>query len=1017
MDPQPRQPPLVGDSRIRLVDGLLALVDQVEELGEARWVSLEAPSGWGKTRVAQELYARLAARQTALETGHYWPATILEAIDAPLEDTVAFRRKRVFPERIDRAADSLPAFFWWGIACDMRSCGTASQNLLEDLLQLDAHALYLDAAWTALTSFRERHFPTLAQARQDLRRIIAEGLEEGAGHLIGVVIEALAKHGLPGGGLVVKLGRWGIGKAAENQRRYEKVAAAGPLGSNQPPDLLDDTVAMLTRLARPGLPVIVFVEDLHVAWRGRRAEDGPSLIEELIERLLRSNASLLILTTAWPGELDQRERLMAITEEPIIRPRFQRVRYDQPTPPALPPDASLDVLPDPALRELILAYYPQTNPETLARLAARWTNPLPLELVCTLPKYRQRFQDGALKLPAAEIEALPQRVEDLYRDLWNALPEPVQQALALSTLAIPDQDAAWHHRITRQAIEQCLELRDHDALARTLGEDRIPHGWVRAIEEWRRRFNEPDQLRIAHKAVGDFYFDEDIDRYLDRLGEQIRADGLEGTGPQIQHCARLLLTLHRNRKGGVDDAEALRAIRVLQVELRYLPRELPTLIALGESLSALDVDTDSVEMLNARHAYARALGESGHVKAALSTCEALLHDRVRVLGADHPHILSTRNSIASWRLECGQLDAAIADFEVLLQDLVHALGANDPNCLMTRHYIASCRACSGQIEAAIADFDTLLQDQERILGADHPDSFTTRGTSAHWLGQSGRIRAAQAVQEALLQDEVRVLGPDHLDTLTTRNNIAYSRAHSGQIEAAIADFDALRQDRERILGPDHPDTLTTRNNIAYWRAQYGQNEEALADFEALLTDRVRILGPDHPETLATRNSIASTRAECGQIASAIRELDALLPDLVRALGADHPYTLVTRNNIASWRAHSGEIGAALADFERLLQDRERICGADHPDTLTTRNNIAYWRAQAGQTAPALAAFQALLRDQVRVLDPNHPDIQRTRDGIAYLRQRLASPPRGGAGRKRRDPPGCRGGPSSRKRTP
>jgi len=1011
MDPQPKQPPLVGVSRIRLVDGLLALVDQVQELGEARWVSLEAPSGWGKTRVAQELYARLAARQTELETGHYWPATILEAIDAPLEDTVGFRRKRVFPERIDRAAGSLPAFFWWGIACDMRSCGTASQNLLEDLLQLDAHALYLDAAWTALTSFRERHFPTLAQARQDLGRIIAEGLEEGAGHLIGVVIEALAKHGLPGGGLVVKLGRWGIGKAAETQRRCEKVAAAGPLGSDKPPDLLDDTVTMLTRLARPGLPVIVFVEDLHVAWRGRRAEDGPSLIEELLERLVRSNASLLILTTVWPGELDQRERLMAVTAEPMIRPRFLRVRHDQPTPPALPPDASLDVLPDAALRELILFYYSQTDPETLARLAARWTNPLPLELVCTLPKYRQRFQDGALKLPAAEIEALPQRVEDLYRDLWNALPEPVQQALALSTLAIPDQDATWYHRLTRQAIEQCLELRDHEALARTLGEDRIPHGWVRAIEEWRRRFNEPDQLRIAHKAVGDFYFDEDIDHYLDRLGAAIRADGLEGTGPQTQHCARLMLTLHRNRKGGVNDSDALQAIRVLQEALNDLPRELPMRIALGEYLRRLAVNADSAEMLSGRANYALALGESGQVQAAAAVFAALLGDAMRVRGPEHSYTLSTRGNIAHCRAEAGEIKSALADYAALLADETRLLGPDQPVVLTTRNNIAYWHAQAGQLAPALTVSEALLGDQTRILGPDDPSTLTTRNNITYWRAQAGHIPPAVAVTafEELLGDQTRILGPDHRDTLRTRGNIAHWLADAGQFESALLAFDALLSDEIGILGPDHPNTLMTRNDIAHCRSRTGQVEHALTALEALLSDQFRILGPDHSDTLLTRGGIAYCRGEAGQIEPALAAFEALLSDRARILGTDHLDTLKTRSNIAYLRAEAGHIQPALAAFEAVFGDFERLFGADHPEALTTRHHIAYWRAKAGQIKSALTDFEALLSDQMRILDPNHPHIQESREWIKHLSRRL--------GTNRRDPPGCRHGPSSRKCPP
>jgi hypothetical protein len=68
MDRHSPQPPFVGESRIKLVDGLVLVLDEVETRCEARWVSLEAPSGWGKTRVAQELYARLAAREAEADT-------------------------------------------------------------------------------------------------------------------------------------------------------------------------------------------------------------------------------------------------------------------------------------------------------------------------------------------------------------------------------------------------------------------------------------------------------------------------------------------------------------------------------------------------------------------------------------------------------------------------------------------------------------------------------------------------------------------------------------------------------------------------------------------------------------------------------------------------------------------------------------------------------------------------------------------------------------------------------------
>ena len=352
------QPPFVGESRFRLVDGLLAVLDEVETRCEARWVSLEAPSGWGKTRVAQEFYARLAAREAEADTGRYWPATILETVPEATLDQVGSRRKRVYPRWIDRGAGSLPSFFWWGIACDMRSDGTATESLLADLRQIETHAIYLEAAWAALASVADRHFPTLALARRSIRdalkstrkglgKAATTGEDEVAGFLIGNLIADLLGTAVPGGGILAQLARLSVGKAVQETRDGALIAAGGRFEVDQRPDIVDAAVALVTRLARPGLPFIVFIEDLHRA---------TGLIEELITRLVRANAAILIVTSTWPGELDKPGDLAALTQDPIVGNRCPRLRHDQPLPAPFPEGASLDALPVEALAELVLAY-------------------------------------------------------------------------------------------------------------------------------------------------------------------------------------------------------------------------------------------------------------------------------------------------------------------------------------------------------------------------------------------------------------------------------------------------------------------------------------------------------------------------------------------------------------------------------------------------------------------------------------------------------------------------------------
>ena len=108
MSPAPL--PFLGRARHALVDDLLRAFDEVAASGTPQWWSLEAPPGWGKTRCAQELFARLAAERQA--AGPYWPATLASVDgDRPGGDQEALR-KRVAPEASRADPEAAAPYFW-----------------------------------------------------------------------------------------------------------------------------------------------------------------------------------------------------------------------------------------------------------------------------------------------------------------------------------------------------------------------------------------------------------------------------------------------------------------------------------------------------------------------------------------------------------------------------------------------------------------------------------------------------------------------------------------------------------------------------------------------------------------------------------------------------------------------------------------------------------------------------------------------------------------------------------------
>ena len=63
----------LGRGRIGLLGQLRRTFEEAVRAGELRVVTVEAPAGWGKTRVVQELYGQLAMLQPQPA---YWPRAL-----------------------------------------------------------------------------------------------------------------------------------------------------------------------------------------------------------------------------------------------------------------------------------------------------------------------------------------------------------------------------------------------------------------------------------------------------------------------------------------------------------------------------------------------------------------------------------------------------------------------------------------------------------------------------------------------------------------------------------------------------------------------------------------------------------------------------------------------------------------------------------------------------------------------------------------------------------------------------
>jgi hypothetical protein len=469
----------VGEGRLRLVDGLLAAFDQVRNGGTPLWISLEADSGWGKTRVVSEFYRRLAENQSS---PRYWPGTLTRA-DTGLQE----RRKAISPTHVNHLPGSLPDWGWWGIRGERGQSGSEAEALALSARQLLAHAPYYQ-----LTLQKRRGW---VRFLNDLGRATAQ---EGATQLEDGMVDAVLGSLAPGYSLAKHLGKvlgTQIKQSMEDTRTVEGaqlIFDEADFDSEQTTTLARTVI----QLSSAGLPIVIVVEDLHLA-------DG-SLIA-LIQEVMASSAPVLLITTAWQGLLDDQRATSSLLTASAAR--LQRIRPTTETLwPCFPTGASLSALQPNELSTILLRAFPEASDKLVAAIQDQYVNPLGVELLLSIPRYRK-----SPSFLERDIKDLPHTLDGLYGAIWSELPEAVRKFIAIATLGTPARyqgdelilPAAWN---TALVLESGLES---ELLLSTENIDYLGYGWVTAARGLLREFPEPQQLRLAATELGEYWRDTD----------------------------------------------------------------------------------------------------------------------------------------------------------------------------------------------------------------------------------------------------------------------------------------------------------------------------------------------------------------------------------------------------------------------------------------------------------------------------------------------------------------------------
>ncbi len=321
--------PLVGDDRLAIIQRLVTEFDAIASGQGPRAVSLEASLGLGKTRIAQELFARLAT--TRQGRNPYWPPK-LDWQDAQVDDVLQ-ARKQVEPTAgwVVPGGVEIP-WLWWGIPCQLNHAGHPMRAMKDASDQLRVH---LDPLLVKLEGAN--------RSKDDALEVLS-----GVFDLVGVVN--------PGAALDAGSKFLGVFRRRRERNRQAVVASMDRRVEAQVESYAEagQIADGLTAVARAHTPIVLVVDDAQWA--------DPALVSLLRHLIRLEDAPVLIVTTAWPEALAGQSlgpetfAGWVATAGADLSDRFDRI--------------VLDRLDDDDLGAMVTGFAPRTEPETVKEIAA-----------------------------------------------------------------------------------------------------------------------------------------------------------------------------------------------------------------------------------------------------------------------------------------------------------------------------------------------------------------------------------------------------------------------------------------------------------------------------------------------------------------------------------------------------------------------------------------------------------------------------------------------------------------------
>ncbi|KAJ7431101.1 hypothetical protein FB451DRAFT_1157346 [Mycena latifolia] len=365
-----------------------------------------------------------------------------------------------------------------------------------------------------------------------------------------------------------------------------------------------------------------------------------------------------------------------------------------------------------------------------------------------------------------------------------------------------------------------------------------------------------------------------------------------------------------------------------------------------------------------RYDYAKVYSCAGKPKKAEELGWAVLEQRKKLLGEDHPDTLDSMQWLAWTYGLLGKLNEAEELGVSVWEKRMENLGDNHPDTLDAMGDLASTYWTLGKLKEAEELGALVLQKRRNILGDNDLQTLKAMGNLATIYNDLGRPQEAGVLLLIVLDKRRSILGNMHPNTLLALAILASSYMRIGRPqEAEVLELEILEKRRD-VLGDKHPETLRTMGNLAYTYHIQGKFTEAEQLALVVFEDRRNILGDEHPDTLLTMGNLAATYNKLGRLQEA-EQLELVVLEKRRLiLGDNHIATLRAMSNLASTFNKLARWQEAEELLVVALDKQRELLSAAHHHLVDTMQTLVETYTKLGKLKEAEDLNEALRSGQV-----------------------------------------------------